>query len=249
LPFTVAICGKGGTGKTTLSVLLLRALLASGRKPVLAVDADSASSLSRALGYEIERSIGDIREDSLKAASRMAGVSKQQYIDLEVNECIDEHEGFDILTMGRGEGPGCYCYVNNLLRGFMSRLKRNYRVILIDSAAGMEHISRQTVAAPDALVLVANPTAASLRAAAKIRGLGESLDSPAGKALLVINRARPGSGQGGLQELVSAVGAERVFHLPYVERIGEEAEVTDAVPDLPEPPAEILEIVSAFGIE
>ena len=137
---TIAITGKGGVGKTTTSALLIGELMRAGVRPVLAIDGDPNNTLGAALGIEAESVLADIRDEVKDKTPQ--GVSKPQYAAQQFQECITESEGFDLLTMGRPEGPGCYCYVNNLLRDSIQKLRRNYRAIVIDNAAGMEHISR-----------------------------------------------------------------------------------------------------------
>ncbi|HID11122.1 MAG TPA: carbon monoxide dehydrogenase, partial [Candidatus Latescibacteria bacterium] len=138
----VAVSGKGGTGKTTIAALLVRKLMRMDG-PVLAVDADPNSNLGEQLGMEVGETIGDIREEVLEE-ELPPGMTKDRYLELRIQETLTEGEGVDLLTMGRPEGPGCYCYVNHLLRGFLDRLSKNYRHIVVDNEAGMEHLSRRT---------------------------------------------------------------------------------------------------------
>jgi len=187
---TIAVAGKGGVGKTTLSALLVGALLARGAGPVLAVDADPNSCLAEALGVRVEKTLGEIRDEVLAAGDRIPpGMGKAAYVDLLCHRCVVEGKGFDLVVMGRTEGPGCYCYVNNLLRGFMTALEPNYRYTVMDNEAGLEHLSRRTARRVDHLVVVADGSLASLRAAGRIARMVDELGIPAGSRNLVRNRA------------------------------------------------------------
>ena len=142
----LAMTGKGGVGKTTLSALIINWLVAQGETPVLAVDADSNANLHEALGISLGATVGGIREDAREQAQNsMKGVSKQEFLELRVQESLIERDGYDLIVMGRPEGRGCYCFANNVLRDVLDRLTKNYRHIVIDSEAGLEHISRRTL--------------------------------------------------------------------------------------------------------
>jgi len=151
----VAVIGKGGVGKTTVSALLLRRLLDAKQTPVLAVDADPSNCLGPALGLAAGPTLADLRE-TLRGNGRPPNMSSAEWLALRAEEAIVECAGFDLLTMGRPEGKGCYCYVNNLIRDHLDRLSRSYRHVLLDCEAGLEHLSRRTSGRPDALVCVAN---------------------------------------------------------------------------------------------
>ena len=141
----LAMTGKGGVGKTTLSALTLAWIAKNGGSPVLAVDADSNANLNEALGIPFNATVGGIRESARKEAQTLKGVSKQEFLDLRVQEALVENKGYDLIVMGRPEGQGCYCFANNVLRDVLDKLARNYKNIVIDSEAGLEHISRRTL--------------------------------------------------------------------------------------------------------
>lgn len=165
----VAVAGKGGTGKTTLAALLVRAFLKRGIRPILAVDADPNSNLPEKLGVRAKTTIGDLREDTLDASFRASsGVSKPERLELALQQAIAEGDGIDVLVMGRGEGPGCYCSVNNLLRQFLGKIRRNYERVVIDNEAGMEHLSRRTDGKVDTLLITSDTTPVGLRAAKQV---------------------------------------------------------------------------------
>jgi CO dehydrogenase maturation factor len=152
---TVAVIGKGGVGKTTVGALLLRRLLESRQTPVLAIDADPSNCLGPALGVAVGRTLADMREE-LREDGRPGSMSAGEWLALRAEEAMVESNGFDLLTMGRPEGKGCYCYVNNLIRDHLDRLSRAYRHVLLDCEAGLEHLSRRTSGRPDILVCVTN---------------------------------------------------------------------------------------------
>jgi len=151
----LAVIGKGGVGKTTVTSLLLRRLVESGETPVLAVDADPSNCLGPALGVAVARTLADMREE-LRDNNRPPSMSSAEWLALRAEEALTENPGFDLLTMGRPEGKGCYCYVNNLIRDHLDRLGRSYRHVLLDCEAGLEHLSRRTSGRPDALICVVN---------------------------------------------------------------------------------------------
>ncbi len=184
----IAVVGKGGTGKSTVSSVLVRLLMEHGERPVLAVDADPNNTLAPFLGVSCSRTIGEIRDEVLAEKEKSTGIPKERLLEMKVEECLQESEGFDLLTMGRSEGPGCYCYVNNLLRGAMARLRANYRATVVDNAAGMEHLSRMNNKTIDCMVLVCEPTSVSARAAVRINALADSLHVEVARRVLVWNK-------------------------------------------------------------
>ena len=212
---TIAVSGKGGTGKTTFCALLIEGLLAAGRKPILAVDADPNSSLGLMLGVTPERSIGDIREEMAEQKVRGAtGVPRDALIEQIINESVAESEGLDLLTMGRSEGPGCYCAVNMLLRRYLDGLGRSYRFVVMDNEAGMEHISRRTTKDVDHLFIVSEPTALGLRTAGRIVELAGKLASRIRRTHLVVNKAAGDGLSDELQGVVDGLRADGRWFLP-----------------------------------
>ncbi len=200
MAYAIAVSGKGGTGKTTVAALIIRALLDAGRRPIFAVDADPNACLGLALNVEVRQTIGDLREEVLEDPSQVpTGMGKADYVDYRLREGIVEAEGFDLITMGRSEGPRCYCYINSLLRHLLDRLDDKYRYVVIDNEAGMEHLSRRTTRNVDLLLIVSDPTIIGLRSATRIKRLADSLDVNIQRWGLVINR-----GLGDLDDLQQA---------------------------------------------
>jgi CO dehydrogenase maturation factor len=188
---TIAISGKGGTGKSTLSALIIRWLKDNNYGPILAVDADSNVNLNDLLGVQIEETVGAIREELKKSAHKLpGGTTKQEFLEYKIHASLRECRDFDLIAMGRPEGPGCYCYANNLLRDILRTLSNNYKTVVIDNEAGMEHLSRRTTQKIDHLLLVSDPSARGLKAAGKISKLLSELDTRVGQKILILNRVK-----------------------------------------------------------
>jgi CO dehydrogenase maturation factor len=204
LTTTVAVAGKGGTGKTTFSALLVQLLAQRGT--VLAIDADPSTNLNLALGLEMDGTVGDAREELMVAArngSFAAGLDKRAYLEMRISEALVESKSVDLLAMGRPEGPGCYCAANHLLRANVDKLAGSYDYVVIDNEAGLEHLSRQTTRDVDVLFLVSDPSLRGVVAAARAQELVRELKTAVGKMGLVVNRV-----SGGLApELATAVEA------------------------------------------
>jgi CO dehydrogenase maturation factor len=186
--FTIAVSGKGGTGKTTLAGMLLRYLLDQGKTPVLAVDADANSNLNEVLGVEVRSTIGEAREVMKKDVP--TGMTKDIWFDYKVQEALIEAKGFDLIAMGRPEGPGCYCAANTLARKCLDLLTENYRYIVIDNEAGMEHFSRLTTRDVDLLFIVSDPSRRGILTASRIRDIIHELDLRISREVLIINRTQ-----------------------------------------------------------
>jgi CO dehydrogenase maturation factor len=193
---TIALAGKGGTGKTTIAALLVRYMTEKNDGSILTIDADPATNLNMVLGMDIEGNVGDIREDMLDmvqasgalAGSMPGGMSKQEYLDYQVKMAITEGERVDLLVMGRPEGQGCYCAANQMLRVIIDRLGKQYDYVIIDNEAGMEHLSRRTTRDVDVLLLVTDPTQRGLVTAQRMREMVPELEIGVGHTYLIVNR-------------------------------------------------------------
>jgi CO dehydrogenase maturation factor len=192
-PCRIALSGKGGTGKTTISALLIEALIGAGGTPVLAVDADPNANLNEALGLPLGETLGSMREEAF-TKSIPPGMTRTGYIEYRFQQVLVESEGVDLLAMGRPEGTGCYCFANSLLSEAMDLLTRNYRFVVMDMEAGMEHFSRGTIGIPDLLLVVTDPGARGVRTARRIHDLAITLGIPKERICFVINRAGPAGG-------------------------------------------------------
>jgi CO dehydrogenase maturation factor len=188
---TIAVAGKGGTGKTTITALIIDYLARNKRGTVLAIDADPSTNLNLALGVPLYDTVGDVREETATAVGggqALGGLSKWDYLDLRINEALVEEMAFDLLAMGRPEGPGCYCAANNILRTSVDRLSGAYDYVVIDNEAGLEHLSRRTTQDVDLLIIVSDPTLRGIIAAGRVAELIDELDTAVGTAYLVVNR-------------------------------------------------------------
>ncbi len=191
MPKSIAVAGKGGTGKTTIAALIIGRLCKRGEGPVLAVDADPDSNLGTLLGIEPEQSIGDLREEVRKNISNFpAGMSKASYVEAGLHQIIEEASGFDLVTMGRGEGSGCYCYLNSLIKKFSDDLAPSYSWLVMDNEAGLEHISRRTSVDIDALIIVVNDNPISINSAGKIQDITDNLKGRIRNRYIVTNMVK-----------------------------------------------------------
>ncbi len=187
---TLAVAGKGGTGKTTIAALAVRYLLNKGETPVLAVDADPNSNLGQTLGVEVGLTVGSMREQGFAGERDIpGGMTKDQFVEYKMSEALAESDSFDLLTMGRPEGAGCYCFANNLIRRFMDELAGGYRHVVMDNEAGLEHISRRTTRQTDVLLLVADAGVRGIQAARRVLDLAVEMKIEVGESIFVLNRA------------------------------------------------------------
>jgi len=185
----IAMAGKGGTGKTTLSALIIRFLKKRGLGPILAVDADPSSNLADSLGITVKRSLGTAREEFFESKGNLPpGMAKETYLEMKLHEILAESPGLDLLVMGRPEGPGCYCYVNNILRRHLDMLLKNYPFVVVDNEAGMEHLSRRTTQGVDYLLFLSDYSLKGIRTVGKIRELIDELKLSIKENHLVVDR-------------------------------------------------------------
>ena len=187
----IAVCGKGGTGKTTLAALLIRSLVSKGEKPILAVDADPNSNLAPALGIGVEETVGQVLEEFHgQKLTIPQGLSKQAFLELRLNQAVAEKKDIDLLVMGRPEGPGCYCSANAVLRDMLERLSENYKYVVVDNEAGMEHLSRRTAHRIDSLIMVSDPSMKGVRTVGGLLDLVKDLQLPVVNKFLVVSRTK-----------------------------------------------------------
>jgi CO dehydrogenase maturation factor len=220
---TIAVVGKGGTGKTTFAALTIKYLQEIGATPILAVDGDPSANLNLALGLPLYDTVGQIREETkeqVSAGTFLAGMSKPDWFEYKVHECVVEGDGVDLVAMGRPEGPTCYCAANNMLRTCIDRLGDDYCYVVIDNEAGMEHISRQTTRDVDVLFVISDPTHRGLSTVAHIARLIQELGTRIGKSYLVINNVK-GELPDELLQRARGAGVPLLGTLPYDPAVGE----------------------------
>jgi CO dehydrogenase maturation factor len=184
----IAVAGKGGCGKTSITALVIRYLKRNGKTPILAVDADPNANLGESLGLKVPQTIGRILDDfQHEKISIPPGMTKEAYLDYKLNETLVESQGLDLITMGRGQGPECYCYPNTVLKKFIDGLSDNYAYVVMDNEAGMEHLSRKTTDDVDALLLVSNHSVKGVRAIGRILELAAELKLHVKKKYILVN--------------------------------------------------------------
>jgi CO dehydrogenase maturation factor len=213
----IAISGKGGVGKTTVAGLLVTRLIARGCKPVLAIDADPNTCLDAALDVHIKKTIGGIREEAREIAGKgmAGGIAKQELLELKIAESMVEAEGFDLIAMGRPEGPGCYCYANNVLKTVIREISSNYPYVVLDNEAGLENLSRRIVQQLDVLIMVADPSLMGLQTVKRLYDLAEEMDIRYRRLVIIVNRLRNGQRlPDAALELKSMTGASLMVGLP-----------------------------------
>ena len=226
MAITIAVAGKGGTGKTTFCGMLIDWMTKNGKAPILAVDADANSNLNEVLGVEVETTLGDVRE--LVAGADMApvnpiplGMSKQDFMDHKLQSALVEDDDFDLIVMGRTQGKGCYCFVNDLLQRELVKLEKNYKYMVVDNEAGMEHISRGILPSVDYIVLVSDCSRRGVQAVARIAELVKEVGMNPKKVCLVINRAPNGVLNEGTAEEVAKHGLDLIGVIPQDEMVYE----------------------------
>ena len=214
----IAVSGKGGVGKTTLTGLLIQYLCETGRRPVLAVDADANSNLNEVLGVEVETTLGDLRE-IIEASAKNddlipKNMTKQDYLEIRMNDALTEEDDFDLMVMGRTQGSGCYCYVNGLLQTQIQKLQNNYPYIVVDNEAGMEHISRGILPQMDTAILVSDCSRRGVQAAGRIKDLMNELHFKPSQIGLIVNRAPEGKLDDGTMEEIRKQGLDLLGVVP-----------------------------------
>ncbi len=234
---TIAVAGKGGVGKTTICGMLIDRMVRDKKGPILVVDADANSNLNEVLGVEVETTLGALREEMAQAELKGTippGVSKQDYAELKFSEALAEQDDFDMLVMGRTQGKGCYCYVNGVLKSQMDKYVPNYRYVVIDNEAGLEHVSRGTLPHVDTMLLVSDCSRRGVQAAARIAGMVDELDLKPGVMRLIVNRAPGGQLSAGVKEEIEKHGLKLAGVLPQDELVYEydcEGRPTAKLPD------------------
>ncbi|MDD4873714.1 MAG: AAA family ATPase, partial [Dehalococcoidales bacterium] len=187
--FSIALAGKGGTGKTSIAALIIRNLINKGMTPVLAVDADGNANLGESLGLNVDKTIGStiagFNENKINIPS---GFTKTAYLELKLHEALIESNDFDLISMGRGEGTGCYCYPNSVLKKFIDDLKENYPYTVMDNEAGMEHLSRRTTENTDELLIISDYSVKGIRTVERIIKLIAELKLNIKRQSVIINR-------------------------------------------------------------
>ncbi|MDI3539485.1 MAG: dehydrogenase maturation factor [Methanolobus sp.] len=237
----IAVTGKGGTGKTATSALLIRQL-AKGNKVILAVDADPDTNLPETLGCDVSKTIGDIKEFMHSERDNLPpDTNKESVLKSKLYEIIEEMPKYDLLVMGRPEGAGCYCYVNNLLRGIMDKLVENYDVLIIDAEAGLEHFSRRIFRRVDDLIVVTDGSRRGLRTAERIRELVDEMETDVSNIYVIANKVTETN-----REIIAStakeLGLELIGMIPVDEMLIRKDLAGEPLFDLPDDSAAVMEV-------
>jgi CO dehydrogenase maturation factor len=248
--FIIAVTGKGGVGKTTLAALMVHRLIRRGCRPVLAVDADPNMCLNLALGVSVAKTVGGVREEAREAAGKglATGVAKQQLLEMKIAESLVEGDDFDLIAMGRPEGPGCYCYANNLLRSVLTQIAAQYPYVVLDNEAGLENLSRRIVQQVNILIIVADPSFQGLETILRIHALAREMEIRYEKLVVIVNRARRQISPGQLDSIRSATQADLLLALPDDDAIAERSEKGASLLTLPAGNAVVEQIDALLAI-
>ena len=238
----IALAGKGGVGKTTVSSLIIRQFAKHGVSPILAVDADPNSNLGETLGLKVEKTVGEIREGYMKDPQQVpSGMDKINYLEMMINQGLIEEKDYDLLVMGRQEGQGCYCMVNNILNRFIEELEKSYKYLLVDNEAGMEHLSRRTSGRVDMLLMVTDYALRGLRAVKRIKEMLSDLKLDVKDIGLIVNRAPEKLNQKFLEE-VEEIGVPIICTIPEDNTLLDFDMERKSFMDLPDDSLSVLEI-------
>lgn len=222
MSINIAVAGKGGSGKTTVASLVIRYLMRNGLRPILAVDADPNANLGESLGLGVRQTVGSIiatfNEEKINIPP---GMTKEAYLEFKLNDAMVESKELDLVTMGRGEGPDCYCYPNLMLRKFMDSLSGNYAYMVMDNEAGMEHLSRRTTQNIDELLLISNHSVKGIRTIARLRELVNELKLVVKRQSVIINFVPEGGIDPVISEELTKLGIESTTTIPLDEAISE----------------------------
>ncbi len=252
----IAVAGKGGVGKTTLTGLIIQYLGEKGKGPILAVDADANSNLNEVLGVKVEATLGDVREEVARSEMAKdnpipAGMTKADYMEFKFDDALVEDDDFDLLVMGRTQGKGCYCFVNGLLQAQLQRLEKNYPYIIVDNEAGMEHISRGVLPGMQTAILVSDCSRRGVQAVGRIAELIKECDMHPSQVGLIINRAPGGVLNEGTKEEIEKQGLHLLGVVPQDETVFEydcDGTPTTQLPEDSPVKKAIREIVDILGL-
>lgn len=244
----IAVTGKGGTGKTAVTAMLIRYLIKSSKKyRILAIDADPDANLADALGVTVNKTIGDMREFMQQARyTTPPDTDKQRLIESKLFEILVEEEGFDLLVMGKPEGSGCYCFVNNLLRGVMDKTVTDYDLTIIDTPAGLEHLSRKTIPDLDTLIVVTDESRRGLTTAERIRELAGTLDLKYKELYVIVNKVTP-ERIAKVLENARDLGLKVIGTVPYDANLAKFDLVGDPLTGLPDDTPAVVEMKQIVG--
>jgi CO dehydrogenase maturation factor len=256
MTYSIAMAGKGGTGKTTVCGLFIDHLVKTGKGPILAVDADANSNLNEVLGVKIEMTLGDLREEIAKAEVNdkspiPPSMSKQEYANYKFGSALIEEDDYDMLVMGKTQGKGCYCYVNDLLRDQLYKYYKNYKYMVVDNEAGLEHISRGILPPVDLILLVSDCSRRGIQAAGRSAQMIQDLDLKVKAVHLIVNRVPEGKLDDGIKEEINAWNLSLIGVIPQDNKVYQYDAAGNPLVALPEdaPIKQALgEIINKLGV-
>ena len=253
-PHTIAVAGKGGVGKTTTCGMLIDYLCKKGQGPLLVVDADANSNLNEVLGVEVDCTLGQIREEMANAELKgtiPSGMTKADYAEFKFNSALIEDDDFDMLVMGRTQGKGCYCFVNGVLKTQVDKYANNYKYVVMDNEAGLEHVARGTLPHVDTMLLISDCSRRGIQAVGRIAQMVEEMDLKPGKMGLIVNRAPGGVLSDGIREEIEKQGLTLLGVLPHddeVYRCDCDGEPSAKLPDTDPMKTALKAIMQSIGI-
>ena len=254
MPHTIAVAGKGGVGKTTTCGMLIDYLCKKNRGPVLVVDADANSNLNEVLGVEVETSLGQIREEMAQAELKGTipkGMTKADYAEFKFNSALIEEDDFDMLVMGRTQGKGCYCYVNGMLQSQVAKYAGNYKYVVMDNEAGLEHVARGTLPHVDTMLLISDCSRRGIQAVARVAEMVKELKLNPGQMGLIVNRAPGGVLDAGIREEIEKHGLTLFGVLPHddaVYRCDCDGEPSSKLPENDPMKSALKDIMRSLGL-
>ena len=253
MPHTIAVAGKGGVGKTTVSGMMIDYLCKSGKGPLLVVDADANSNLNEVLGVEVDATLGQIREEMAQAELKgtiPAGMTKADYADFKFNSALVEEDDYDML-MGRSQGKGCYCFVNGVLKTQVDKYAKNDRYVVMDNEAGLEHVARGTLPHVDTMLLISDCSRRGIQAVARIADMVGEMELNPGRMGLIVNRAPGGVLDDGIKEEIEKHGLQLLGVLPQddaVYRCDCAGEPSSKLPDNNPVKTALKDIMKSLGL-
>ena len=250
----IAVAGKGGVGKTTTCGMLIDYLCKAGKGPLLVVDADANSNLNEVLGVEVETTLGDIREEMAQAEKNGTvppSMTKADYAEMKFSSALVEEDDYDMLVMGRTQGKGCYCFVNGVLKTQIDKYVGNYKYMVIDNEAGLEHISRGTLPHVDTMLLISDCSRRGIQAVGRIAQMIRELELKPTQLKLIVNRAPKGELNAGVREEIEKYGLDLAGVLPQDELVYEydcDGKPSATVPDSAPVKVALHEIMRKLGL-
>ena len=253
-PHTIAVAGKGGVGKTTTCGMLIDYLCKKGKGPLLVVDADANSNLNEVLGVEVDCTLGQIREEMANAELKgtiPAGMTKADYAEFKFNSALIEDDDFDMIVMGRTQGKGCYCFVNGVLKTQVDKYAGNYKYVVMDNEAGLEHVARGTLPHVDTMLLISDCSRRGIQAVARLAEMIDEMELKPGKMGLIVNRAPGGVLNEGVKAEIEKHGLELLGVLPQDEGVYDcdcNGEPSAKLPDTAPMKKALREIMQSIGL-